>query len=376
MRAERRDRRANIASTCVLVARHRRASATASTPRLDLRRRRPRRPRAGPRNSPRHRRRRASAIAIGLADAGIGAGHQRLLPDQRPPLRRALGLSLVTRCRLAFVHMPIPCRALLSASAAAEVRARRAGDERHRLLLAIDQGTTSTRAILFDAAGQEHHSRASRTAPASTRGRAGSSTTRRRSGARSSRPAAPPSPRRAMPAGRAIGITNQRETAVLWERATGRPVHNAIVWQDRRTADICERWRDAGLAETVARAHRAGASTRISQPRRSAGCSTSPGLRAARRGRRDRVRHDRQLSAVAADRRPAARDRCHQRVAHDAVRPAPARLGRRTARRLRHPARDVAGGARHRRRFRRDRARAVRPGDPDRRGRRRPAGGG
>lgn len=38
----------------------------------------------------------------------------------------------------------------------------------------------------------------------------------------------------------AIGITNQRETTVLWERATGRPVANAIVWQDRRTAEMCD----------------------------------------------------------------------------------------------------------------------------------------
>ena len=37
----------------------------------------------------------------------------------------------------------------------------------------------------------------------------------------------------------AIGITNQRETTVVWERATGRPVHHAIVWQDRRTAARC-----------------------------------------------------------------------------------------------------------------------------------------
>ena len=37
----------------------------------------------------------------------------------------------------------------------------------------------------------------------------------------------------------AIGITNQRETVVIWDRATGKPIHNAIVWQDRRTADIC-----------------------------------------------------------------------------------------------------------------------------------------
>src|SRR5205823_334115 len=44
----------------------------------------------------------------------------------------------------------------------------------------------------------------------------------------------------------AIGITNQRETTVLWDRATLRPVHPAIVWQDRRTAPMCEALRDDG----------------------------------------------------------------------------------------------------------------------------------
>ncbi len=44
----------------------------------------------------------------------------------------------------------------------------------------------------------------------------------------------------------AIGITNQRETTLIWDRATGKPIHNAIVWQDRRTADICRALRDAG----------------------------------------------------------------------------------------------------------------------------------
>src|SRR6266566_3522010 len=47
----------------------------------------------------------------------------------------------------------------------------------------------------------------------------------------------------------AIGITNQRETTVLWERATGKPVARAIVWQDRRTADICDALRSAGHAD-------------------------------------------------------------------------------------------------------------------------------
>ena len=44
-----------------------------------------------------------------------------------------------------------------------------------------------------------------------------------------------------------IGITNQRETVVVWDRHTGKPVHNAIVWQCRRTADLCTRWREEGL---------------------------------------------------------------------------------------------------------------------------------
>ena len=50
-----------------------------------------------------------------------------------------------------------------------------------------------------------------------------------------------------------IGITNQRETAVLWERATGRPVAPAIVWQCRRSAAICERLRSEGLEEELGR---------------------------------------------------------------------------------------------------------------------------
>jgi glycerol kinase len=51
----------------------------------------------------------------------------------------------------------------------------------------------------------------------------------------------------------AIGITNQRETTVLWDRATLQPVHNAIVWQDRRTAGLVDRWVEQGLGETIAR---------------------------------------------------------------------------------------------------------------------------
>ena len=49
----------------------------------------------------------------------------------------------------------------------------------------------------------------------------------------------------------AIGITNQRETTIVWDRETGEPVHRAIVWQDRRTADYCERLKSEGAGETI-----------------------------------------------------------------------------------------------------------------------------
>jgi glycerol kinase len=50
----------------------------------------------------------------------------------------------------------------------------------------------------------------------------------------------------------AIGITNQRETTVIWDRETGEPVYNAIVWQDRRTSGICQALKDKGLEQKIA----------------------------------------------------------------------------------------------------------------------------
>ena len=122
-------------------------------------------------------------------------------------------------------------------------------------LLAIDQGTTSTRAILFDAAGRVHHTaRIELTQHYPQPGWvehdpeeiwAGVVATCREAIAAAEGPIA------------AIGITNQRETAVLWDRASGRAVHNAIVWQDRRTAPLCEEWRAAGFGGRGRAAHRA-----------------------------------------------------------------------------------------------------------------------
>jgi len=123
-----------------------------------------------------------------------------------------------------------------------------------KYILALDQGTTSSRAILFDHHGSvagsaqqefrqifpkpgwvEHDAReiwASQLGVASqVVGKAGLS------------------------AGdiAGIGITNQRETVVLWDRETGQPVHHAIVWQDRRTAAACDRLRQKGLAPLIRR---------------------------------------------------------------------------------------------------------------------------
>ncbi|HYF09433.1 MAG TPA: glycerol kinase GlpK, partial [Acetobacteraceae bacterium] len=121
------------------------------------------------------------------------------------------------------------------------------------LLLALDQGTTSTRAIAYSAALEP------------------------RGTAQQELPQHFPSPgwvehepediwaatlavlRGALAAARAearevagIGITNQRETTLLWDRATGRAIHRAIVWQDRRTAEHCARLRAEGQTPLIA----------------------------------------------------------------------------------------------------------------------------
>ena len=119
-------------------------------------------------------------------------------------------------------------------------------------ILALDQGTTSSRAIVFDHKGQirsvaqkeftqifpqpgwvEHDpneiwsSQASVAAEATVKmGINGSQI-------------------------KAIGITNQRETTIVWDRITGEPVYNAIVWQDRRTAAFCDELKQGGYADLI-----------------------------------------------------------------------------------------------------------------------------
>ncbi|MBN9490985.1 MAG: glycerol kinase GlpK [Alphaproteobacteria bacterium] len=116
-----------------------------------------------------------------------------------------------------------------------------------RHILAIDQGTTSTRAIVFDASGRPVASAQKELPQIFPKSgwvehdpeeiwRATVEVCRGAVAKAKLEPSAL--------AG--IGITNQRETTVVWDRATGKPVHNAIVWQDRRTADLCNDLRRAG----------------------------------------------------------------------------------------------------------------------------------
>jgi glycerol kinase len=123
-----------------------------------------------------------------------------------------------------------------------------------KYILALDQGTTSSRAIVFDHAGSivsvaqkefeqifpkpgwvEHNpgdiwsSQADVAAEALTKANVGAADVA------------------------AIGITNQRETTIVWDRSTGQPVYNAIVWQDRRTAGICDRLKARKLDRVVRR---------------------------------------------------------------------------------------------------------------------------
>jgi glycerol kinase len=120
-------------------------------------------------------------------------------------------------------------------------------------LIAIDQGTTSTRAIVFDAGLQplgvaQAELRQIYPAPGLVEHDPEEIWTATLACVRGALAKAGLSPRDVA----GIGIANQRETTVIWERATGKPIHNAIVWQDRRTADFCERLRADGAESEIA----------------------------------------------------------------------------------------------------------------------------
>ena len=121
-------------------------------------------------------------------------------------------------------------------------------------VLAIDQGTTSTRAMVFDAGARavatarrefaQHYPASGWVEHDAEDIWRDTLATAREAIERSGVGAAGMA---------AIGITNQRETAVIWERASGKPIHRAIVWQDRRTADVCATLKAEGAEPLVRR---------------------------------------------------------------------------------------------------------------------------
>jgi len=121
-----------------------------------------------------------------------------------------------------------------------------------RYVLALDQGTTSSRAIVFDEKGKpvsvaQREFRQFFPQPGWVEHDAEEIFRSQLACARSALRKARLAPSRLA----AIGITNQRETVVVWDRRTGKPAHRAIVWQDRRTADRCEVLAKEGLAGPI-----------------------------------------------------------------------------------------------------------------------------
>ena len=119
-------------------------------------------------------------------------------------------------------------------------------------LIAIDQGTTSTRAIVFDAAlsplaSAQQEIKQIYPAPGLVEHDPEEIWTTVLATVR----AAMAKAKLAAKDIAAIGITNQRETTIVWDRATGKSIHNAIVWQDRRTADMCTALRRAGHEDAI-----------------------------------------------------------------------------------------------------------------------------
>src|SRR6476620_8864651 len=126
------------------------------------------------------------------------------------------------------------------------------GDSSMRCILALDQGTTSSRAIVFDSAGTirgsaQQEFRQIFPQPGWVEHDA-TEIWATQSGVMHGALAKAGVTARDVAA---IGITNQRETTVVWERATGRPVCNAIVWQDRRTAEACDALKARGLEPQI-----------------------------------------------------------------------------------------------------------------------------
>ena len=141
---------------------------------------------------------------------------------------------------------------VVSSRLAAKVASKAASGARPKVVLALDQGTTSSRAIVFDRSGRplakaQKDLRQIYPQPGWVEHDPDEIWGTQLEVARLALHEA------GLGAGdvAAIGLTNQRETTIVWDRKTGRPLHNAIVWQCRRTASLCDRLRAEGLSDSV-----------------------------------------------------------------------------------------------------------------------------
>ena len=201
---------------------------------------------------------------------------------------------------------------------------------------ALDQGTTSTRCMIFDHGGQVVSRRAEGARADLSQAGLGRARRRRRSGRarrrsstrRSTRPA------RAPTTSPALGITNQRETTVVWDRNTGEPVHNALVWQDTRTDKLVDELLARRRPGPLPRAGRPAAGDLLLRAEGPLDARQRRRRARARRGRRPAVRQHRHLVHLephGRHRRRPAHHRRDERQPHAADGPRDARLGRRAS---------------------------------------------
>ncbi len=184
-------------------------------------------------------------------------------------------------------------------------------------ILAIDQGTTSSRAILFDAAmkvkavaqqefpqyfpasGWVEHDAADIWSSVA-------GTTR----------SVIEKARVAVKDIAAIGITNQRETTLVWDRKTGEPIHRAIVWQDRRTSDMCQRLKTEGHEPMISERTGLLLDPYFSGTKLAWLLDNVESARARAEAGELAFRHRRLLPHLEADRGQGPCDRCHERRAN------------------------------------------------------------
>ena len=152
----------------------------------------------------------------------------------------------------------------------------------------------------------------------------------------------------------AIGITNQRETTLIWDKKSGKAIHKAIVWQDRRTADHCAALKAAGRQSVFARKTRLLLDPYFSGTKIAWLLDNVEGARRKAEAPKAHFRHRRYISSLAPDQQQGPCDGCHQRVAHAHLRHTSRPMGRGVVRAAASPQVAAARGAQFIGRLRQD----------------------